>query len=53
MDALMGYAHKSTCSMRDWQTDFIGPISVSEGYKYALFTCVGMDAGLLQAFSCK
>lgn len=38
--------------MRDWQLDYIGPLSVSFGQKYAL-ACVDIAMGLLQAFPYK
>ena len=38
--------------MRDWQIDYIGPLSVArEDFKYAL-VCVDTASGLTQAFPC-
>ena len=33
-----------------WQINYIGPLHISEGYRYAV-TCVNMATGLLVAFS--
>ena len=44
-----GTIHKSLQPAKDWQIDYIGPVSLSEGSKYAL-VCVDTTSGLTQGF---
>ena len=36
--------------LKQWQVDYTGPISQSEGARYAL-TCIDTTSGLMQAYS--
>ena len=47
----MGAIHWSSQLVSDWQVDYIGPLPLSKGSKYAL-VCVDTESGLTQAFSC-
>ena len=47
-----GATHWSSQLERDWQTDYLDPLSLGESSKYA-WICVDTVSGLTQAFPCR
>ena len=46
-----GTTHQSSQPVRNWKIDYIGPLPLSEGSKYAL-ACMDTISGLTQALLC-